>query len=79
VRCIDDCGIGAQGSVKIAKVAHLRMDGLPQGVDPLLDGTATYEPLISTGAYPLNRGLRHDGQPDARRRPDPPRQSRKTP
>jgi hypothetical protein len=43
VRCIDDCGIGAQGSVKIAKVAHLRMDGLPQGVDPLLDRTATYE------------------------------------
>jgi carbon-monoxide dehydrogenase large subunit len=43
---------GPQGSVtiaEIAKVAHLRMDGLPQGVDPLLD--ATYEPAISTGVY----------------------------
>ena len=36
---------------EIAKVAHLRMDGLPQGVDPLLDATATYEPAISTGVY----------------------------
>jgi carbon-monoxide dehydrogenase large subunit len=27
------------------------MDGLPQGVDPLLDATATYEPAISTGVY----------------------------
>ena len=45
---------GPQGSVtsaEIAKVAHLRMDGLPQGVDPLLDATATYEPAISTGVY----------------------------
>ena len=45
---------GPQGSVtiaEIAKVAHLRMDGLPPGVDPLLDATATYEPAISTGVY----------------------------
>ena len=45
---------GRRGSVtiaEIAKVAHLRMDGLPQGVDPLLDATATYEPAISTGVY----------------------------
>jgi carbon-monoxide dehydrogenase large subunit len=27
------------------------MDGLPQGVDPLLDATVTYEPAISTGVY----------------------------
>ncbi len=27
------------------------MDGLPPGVDPLLDATATYEPAISTGVY----------------------------
>ncbi len=36
---------------EIAKVAHLRMDGLPPGVEPLLDATATYEPAISTGVY----------------------------
>jgi len=36
---------------EIAKVAHLRMDGLPRGVDPLLDATATYEPAIGTGVF----------------------------
>ena len=36
---------------EIAKVAHLRMDELPPGVDPLLDATATYEPGISTGVF----------------------------
>jgi carbon-monoxide dehydrogenase large subunit len=54
VRCADGVVAGPQGSVKIAeiaKVAHLRMDGLPRGVDPLLDATATYEPAISTGVY----------------------------
>jgi len=54
VRCADGIVSGLQGSVTIAemaKVAHLRMDGLPQGVDPLLDATATYEPAISTGVY----------------------------
>src|SRR5947209_5558102 len=54
VRCADGVVAGPQGSVtiaEIAKVAHLRMDGLPQGVDPLLDATATYEPAISTGVY----------------------------
>jgi carbon-monoxide dehydrogenase large subunit len=54
VRCADGVVSGPQGSVtiaEIAKVAHLRMDGLPQGVDPLLDATATYEPAISTGVY----------------------------
>jgi aerobic carbon-monoxide dehydrogenase large subunit len=54
VRCADGRVAGPQGSVtiaEIAKVAHLRMDGLPPGVDPLLDATATYEPAISTGVY----------------------------
>src|SRR5437763_3154767 len=54
VRCADGVVAGPQGSVtiaEIAKVAHLRMDGLPPGVDPLLDATATYEPAISTGVY----------------------------
>ena len=54
VRCTDGVVAGPQGSVtiaEIAKVAHLRMDGLPPGVDPLLDATATYEPAISTGVF----------------------------
>jgi carbon-monoxide dehydrogenase large subunit len=55
VRCVDGMVIGPQGrSVSIgevAHVAHLRMDGLPAGVDPLLDATATYEPGISTGVF----------------------------
>ena len=54
VRCADGVVAGPQGSVtiaEIAKVAHLRMDGLPPGVDPLLDATATYEPAISTGVF----------------------------
>src|SRR5260370_94562 len=53
-RCAGGVVAGPQGSVtiaEIAKVAHLRMDGLPQGVDPLLDATATYEPAISTGVF----------------------------
>jgi len=54
VRCADGVVAGPRGSVtiaEIAKVAHLRMDGLPAGVDPLLDVTATYEPGISTGVF----------------------------
>jgi len=54
VRYADGAVWGAQGSVtvdEIAKVAHLRMDGLPPGVDPLLDATATYEPSIGTGVF----------------------------
>jgi aerobic carbon-monoxide dehydrogenase large subunit len=55
VRCADGQVIGPMGrSVSIAeigKVAHLRMDALPPGVDPLLDATATYEPAVSTGVY----------------------------
>jgi carbon-monoxide dehydrogenase large subunit len=55
VHCAEGSVIGPQGrSVtigEIGKVAHLRMDGLPPGVDPLLDATATYEPAVSTGVY----------------------------
>jgi carbon-monoxide dehydrogenase large subunit len=54
VRCEGGAVHGPRGSVtigEIAKVAHLRMDGLPPGVDPLLDMTATYEPQISTGVF----------------------------
>ena len=54
VRCADGAVLGPQGSVSIAEianVAHLRMDGLPPGADPLLDATATYEPAIGTGVF----------------------------
>ncbi|HTV45640.1 MAG TPA: xanthine dehydrogenase family protein molybdopterin-binding subunit [Stellaceae bacterium] len=54
VRCTNGVVQGPQGSVtiaEIAKVAHLRMDGLPPGVEPLLDATATYEPGIGTGVF----------------------------
>ena len=54
-RCADGVVTGPQGRsvtiAEIAKVAHLRMDGLPAGVEPLLDATATYEPAVSTGVY----------------------------
>jgi aerobic carbon-monoxide dehydrogenase large subunit len=55
VHCADGMVRGPQGRsvtiAEVAKVAHLRMDGLPAGVEPLLDATATYEPGISTGVY----------------------------
>ncbi len=54
VRCAEGMVQGPQGSVtiaEIAQVAHLRMDGLPPGVDPLLDATATYEPSVGTGVF----------------------------
>ncbi len=55
VRCADGSVTGPHGRsvsiAEIAKVAHLRMDGLPPGVEPLLDATATYEPAVSTGVY----------------------------
>ena len=53
-RCADGRVLGPQGSVtiaEVAKVAHLRMDGLPAGVEPLLEAVATYEPSISTGVF----------------------------
>ena len=45
---------GPTGSVSIAEIAtiaHLRMQELPPGVEPLLDATVTYEPSVSTGVY----------------------------
>jgi aerobic carbon-monoxide dehydrogenase large subunit len=55
VRCTEGSVTGPQGRsvsiAEIAHVAHLRMDGLPAGVEPLLDVTTTYEPGISTGVF----------------------------
>ncbi|HEV2335843.1 MAG TPA: xanthine dehydrogenase family protein molybdopterin-binding subunit [Stellaceae bacterium] len=55
VHCAEGAVIGPQGRsvsiAEIAKVAYLRMDGLPAGVEPLLEATTTYEPGISTGVF----------------------------
>jgi len=55
VRCADGTVQGPQGRsvsiAEVARVAHLRMDGLPAGVEPLLEATTTYEPGISTGVF----------------------------
>jgi carbon-monoxide dehydrogenase large subunit len=55
VRCAEGRVTGPQGRsvsiAEIAKVAYLRMDGLPAGVEPLLEATTTYEPGISTGVF----------------------------
>jgi carbon-monoxide dehydrogenase large subunit len=45
---------GPRGSVtveEIARVAHLRMDALPNGVEPLLTVASTYQPGIDTGVF----------------------------
>jgi carbon-monoxide dehydrogenase large subunit len=54
VTCEGGAVQGPKGSVTIAEIAaiaHLRMQELPPGVEPLLDATATYEPATSTGVY----------------------------
>ena len=54
VRFADGEARGASGSISIAeicRIAHLRQDGLPDGVDPILDPTETYEPSESTGVF----------------------------
>jgi carbon-monoxide dehydrogenase large subunit len=46
--------VGPRGSIsieEIARVAHLRMESLPEGVDPLLDVTTTYEPGTDKGVF----------------------------
>ncbi len=45
---------GPAGSVsveQIARTAHLRMEALPDGVEPLLTVTGTYQPGIDTGVF----------------------------
>ncbi len=54
VRCAGGKVVGKSGAVgidEVARVAHLRMEALPQGVEPLLSVTATYQPGIDTGVY----------------------------
>jgi carbon-monoxide dehydrogenase large subunit len=53
-RLADDQVIGPQGSVtlaEIARTAHLRMDRLPQGTDPILEATETYQPAVDSGVF----------------------------
>ena len=54
VRCENGTVYGPRGSLtieEIAKTAHLRMDALPDGVEPLLTTTGTYQPGIDTGVF----------------------------
>lgn len=45
-------GPGSSISIEeIARVAHLRMEALPNDVEPLLKITGTYQPAIDTGVY----------------------------
>jgi aerobic carbon-monoxide dehydrogenase large subunit len=45
---------GPQGSISFAdigRIAHLRQEKLPPGMEPLLEVTATYEPAVDTGVF----------------------------
>jgi carbon-monoxide dehydrogenase large subunit len=50
-----DCVIsGPNGSIgfdEVGRIAHLRQEALPPGVEPLLEFTATYEPGVDTGVF----------------------------
>jgi aerobic carbon-monoxide dehydrogenase large subunit len=54
VHCVGGKVAGVRGAVgieEIARVAHIRMEALPPGVEPLLSVTSTYQPGIDTGVY----------------------------
>ncbi|MDO8299187.1 xanthine dehydrogenase family protein molybdopterin-binding subunit [Lacisediminimonas sp.] len=54
LRFDDSMIYGPAGSLQfrdIGRIAHLRQDGLPPGVDPILDYTTTYQPAIDTGVF----------------------------
>ena len=42
---------GSMTLAEIGRIAHLRQEQLPEGVDPVLDVTATYEPTETTGVF----------------------------
>jgi carbon-monoxide dehydrogenase large subunit len=50
-----DCAVhGSTGSItfgEIARIAHLRQEQLPSGMEPLLEVTATYEPAVDKGVF----------------------------
>ena len=46
--------LGVSGSItisEISRIAHLRQEGLPDDIEPILDATATYEPAESSGVF----------------------------
>ena len=50
----DGSAAGPSGSVTLAemgRLAHLRMETLPDGMEPVLDVTATWEPTESSGVF----------------------------
>jgi carbon-monoxide dehydrogenase large subunit len=54
VRCENGFVKGPSSEISIediARTAHLRMDALPEGVEPLLTVTGTYQPGIDTGVF----------------------------
>ena len=54
VRFEDGAAHGPSGSITLAeigRIAHLRQEQLPDGMDPVLDVTATYEPAEPAGVY----------------------------
>ena len=42
---------GSIGFAEIGRIAHLRQEQLPPGVEPLLEVTATYEPKVDKGVF----------------------------
>ncbi len=42
---------GSLGFDDIGRIAHLRQEALPFGMEPLLDFTTTYEPAVDTGVF----------------------------
>lgn len=42
---------GSMGFDEIGRIAHLRQEALPPGMEPLLDVTTTYEPQVDTGVF----------------------------
>ncbi len=42
---------GAMELAEVCRIAYLRQDALPRGVEPMLDFTTTYEPAIDTGVF----------------------------
>ena len=54
LRCEGGRIVGAAASIgidEIARVGHLRMEALPNGVEPLMTVTSTYQPGIDTGVF----------------------------
>lgn len=54
VRFEDGAASGPAGSMTLAeigRIAHLRQEQLPEGTDPVLDATATWEPEDSAGVF----------------------------